>query len=220
MNTLVYLNNNDAVTDTLKIVDSFNKRHDNILAKVEYLLKNSTNAHLNFKASSYRDSSGKSNKYYIMNRDGFLLLLMNLRGKEVLEKQEAFIELFNQLEQLALEVTSPEYLEYREHLKDVRKSFTDTVKEFIEYATVKGSDHADRYYTIMTKDINMILFGEPKVNRNTIGEKNLQKIEIAETLFAKLLKDEMLKDVPYKKARVNALANLKISLEKVTPCQE
>ncbi|MCT7466491.1 Rha family transcriptional regulator [Aliarcobacter cryaerophilus] len=206
---LVYIHDSKALTDSLKVAEAFKKRHDNVLYKIDYLLNNSKEAHLNFKVSEYKDKSGKKNKFYLMNRDGFLLLLMNFSGKELISKQEDFIKLFNKIEKIAMEVISPDYLEYRKSLCDVRRSFTDTIKGFIEYAFLQGSSSADRYYTIFTKDINKLLFNQDKIDRDTLGFDNLQKLELAEKLLSKALQDEMECNTQYKKARLNALEKVK-----------
>jgi Rha family phage regulatory protein len=210
---IVYIHHNTATTDSMKVKEAFGKEHKNVLAKIDYLLKNSRDAQLNFKLSEYKDKSGKMNKYYLMNRDGFLLLLMNFSGKAVLEKQEAFIRLFNQIEKIAMEVTSPEYLEYIKHLKDVRSSFTDTVKEFVEYAFAQGSSNGKRYYKIFSTDINQLLFKQNKVDKETLGFEKSQKLEFAETLLSKLLLEEMSTNKPYKQARINAIGKLKQAMQ-------
>lgn len=212
---IVYLFQKEVTTDTLKVAEVFHKEHRTVLRSVDKVIKNSPLAQHSFVLSKYKDVSGKYNKYYRLNRDGFLLLLMNMRGKEVLSKQIQFINLFNKLEEVAKEVTSPEYIAYKNHVKVGRLNFTDTVKEYVEYAKSQGSSGFKYYYKIFTKDINQALFGLNSLDRNTLPSEYLQKIELAELSMSSILKSEMDRNTPYKKAREIAVTKLRFLIEPI-----
>ena len=89
---------NDQVTTTsLDIAAVFNKRHDNIIAKIETFPKDSF-TDLNFKASKYTDSTGRVLLCYKITRDGFSLLVMGFTGEKAYKWKIEFIKAFNEME--------------------------------------------------------------------------------------------------------------------------
>ncbi|HEF2685124.1 TPA: Rha family transcriptional regulator [Campylobacter coli] len=89
---------NDQVTTTsLDIAAVFNKRHDNIIAKIETFPKDSF-TDLNFKASKYIDSTGRILPCYKITRDAFSLLVMGFTGEKAYKWKILFIKAFNEME--------------------------------------------------------------------------------------------------------------------------
>ncbi len=66
------------VTTSLLVAEKFGKRHDHVLRDIRNIISNSSTQNWGqyYYLSSYKDLSGKSNEMYIMNRDGFSLLVM------------------------------------------------------------------------------------------------------------------------------------------------
>ncbi|HEG6777313.1 TPA: Rha family transcriptional regulator [Campylobacter jejuni] len=60
-------------TTSLDIAAVFEKRHDNIIAQIKASPQDDF-THLNFKASNYKDSTGRTLPCYNLTRDGFSLL--------------------------------------------------------------------------------------------------------------------------------------------------
>lgn len=72
MNELIELRRNEAVTTSLQIAEHFGKRHAHVIEKIESIMSDSAEKSAQcFKESAYTDSTGKSNKMYYLNRDGF-----------------------------------------------------------------------------------------------------------------------------------------------------
>jgi len=70
------------------VAEHFHKRHSHIIRDIETkILPNVPNGFTqpNFGLSTYKDTSGKENKFYRMTRDGFTLLVMGFTGKEAME---------------------------------------------------------------------------------------------------------------------------------------
>ena len=89
----------DAIrVSTRLIADKFGKRHDNILRAVQGAECTDEFARLNFEVSNYMDSTGKSNREYLVTRDGFMYLVMGFTGREAARWKEAFIAAYNKLE--------------------------------------------------------------------------------------------------------------------------
>lgn len=106
---LVVIQNRQAVTTSLQVAESFEKRHDHVLRDVENLKKDIPNFGEMFFEMESQDSYGRARKTYLMNRDGFTLLAMGFNGKKALEFKLKYIEEFNQMEQTLAEQSQPNY---------------------------------------------------------------------------------------------------------------
>lgn len=84
MDELVYLEKEEAVCSSLDVASHFGKKHTHVIRAVEEIKKNSSaqNWAQSFRETSYKDKSGKTNKMYLMNRDGFSFLVMGFTGKK------------------------------------------------------------------------------------------------------------------------------------------
>ena len=71
LNDLVYLNNNEAVCDSLLVAEKFGKRHADVLEKIEKIITDepTENSVRCFRKSFYRDGKGEMRPMYHMNRD-------------------------------------------------------------------------------------------------------------------------------------------------------
>lgn len=154
MNELVYLKNNAAVCDSLQVAEKFGKRHDNVLQAIdslrETLLKIEEHSEL-FCVSRRKADDGQYHRMYLMNRDGFSLLVMGFTGKDALAWKLQYIKAFNQMEKLIREKGTAAYRISDQEERMTRRTETDTIKEFVEYAKEQGSTHADHYYSNCTR---------------------------------------------------------------------
>lgn len=98
MNQLVVMRNRQAVTTSVSVAESFEKRHDHILRDIEVLKKDVPNFGEMFFETTEPDSYGRERKVYLMNRDGFTLLAMGFTGKRAMEFKLKYIEAFNEME--------------------------------------------------------------------------------------------------------------------------
>lgn len=155
---LVYLKNNEAVCDSLQVAKRFNKNHKYVLEKIEKLLKDDLANKLAqcIKDSRYKDSSGRYNKMYILNKDGFVFLAFSFTGKEANEWKWKYIEAFNQMENFIKEKSTQVWVETRKAGKLTRKAETDTIQKLVEYAKEQGSEHSNMLYMTYSKLENKI----------------------------------------------------------------
>lgn len=102
MNDLVIMHNQQAVTTSLILADAFEKEHSKVIRTIETKLK-MTQAKNGlsemFAESTYTDRSGKQNKMYYLNRDGFTLLAMGFTGSKAMEFKLKYIDAFNKMEE-------------------------------------------------------------------------------------------------------------------------
>ncbi|UQZ76823.1 Rha family transcriptional regulator [Niallia circulans] len=99
MNQLVSTHNQQAVTNSLQVSETFEKRHDNVLRDIENLKKDVLNFEEMFFETTELDSYRRERRVYLMNRDGFTLLAMGFTGSKALQFKLKYIEAFNKMEQ-------------------------------------------------------------------------------------------------------------------------
>lgn len=108
---------------------------------------------------------------YLMNRDGFSLLVMGFTGKKALEWKLQYIKAFNQMEKFIREKETKTWIETRKAGKITRKAETDTIKNLVEYAKGQGSQHADKLYMTYSKLANK-MSGISKRDESTVAQLN------------------------------------------------
>ena len=173
MDELVYLKNDEPVCSSLQVAEKFGKRHTHVIERIEKIIENDSteNSAQCFKASIYKDSTGKSNKMYVMNRDGFTFLVMGFTGKKANEWKWQYIKAFNQMEKFILERQTQAWIDSRKAGKLTRKAETDTIKKLVEYAQAQGSQHADKLYMTYSKLANKMA-GVSKRDEATVTQLN------------------------------------------------
>ena len=97
MNNLVVLKDHQAVTDSLKVAESFDKKHKHVLETARNLAAENSATKKMFVESTYV-SRGKEYPMIYMNRDGFTLLAMGFTGKKALDFKLKYIQAFNKME--------------------------------------------------------------------------------------------------------------------------
>lgn len=178
MNELVYLKKDEAMTDSLMVADSFGKLHKDVLEKIEKILADSAeNSAQCFRLSHYKDASGKMNKRYLMNRDGFTFLVMGFTGKKADKWKWEYIHAFNSMESVIHEKSTQTWIETRQAGMLTRKAETDTIKRLVEYAKEQGSTHADMLYVTYTKLANRMAGIEKRDQATVMQLNNLSLME-------------------------------------------
>lgn len=210
MNELVFLRNEEALTDSLIVAEMFGKRHDNVMQAIEKLMgglleiKDTQNGAVNdlknkavklFIQSRYKDEKGEYRKKYLMNRDGFSLLVMGFTGKKALEWKLKYIEAFNKMEKVIMERQTTAWLETRKQGKLIRKEETNVIQKLVEYAKEQGSGNADMLYMTYTKLANKMV---GITSRDTATNAQLNDLSTMERLIAKVVIDGMEQGKHYK----------------------
>ena len=100
MNELVFkVANDQALTNSLLVAEKFGKKHYHVIDSIRNLLNSHEKSGQYFVLDTYVDNSGKENPMYVMNRDGFTLLVMGFTGEKALQFKIDYIEAFNKMEQ-------------------------------------------------------------------------------------------------------------------------
>ncbi|WPH44427.1 Rha family transcriptional regulator [Enterococcus faecalis] len=100
MNNLVIMKNQQAVTSSLQVAETFNKNHRDVLAAIDDLKEGVAEnyADLFYEDTYIHPQNKQSYRQVIMNRDGFTLLAMGFTGQKALQFKLKYIEAFNQME--------------------------------------------------------------------------------------------------------------------------
>lgn len=98
MNQLVIMHNQQAVTSSLQVAETFEKQHKHVLRDIDEFKKDVPNFGLMFFETTEPDSYGRERRVYFMNRDGFTLLAMGFTGNKALQFKLKYIEAFNAME--------------------------------------------------------------------------------------------------------------------------
>lgn len=100
MSNIVFIENNEVVTDSLNVAEVFGKQHKNVIQSIHNLHSElEEKDQLNFQPNSYKDSYGREQMKYNLTKDGFTLLVMGFNGKEALKFKMMYINEFNRMEQ-------------------------------------------------------------------------------------------------------------------------
>lgn len=109
MEALVKVENNQIVTDSRSVAEHFGKQHKNVLQTIENLAAENPATKFLFQKTTF-ENRGKQYPMYLMNRDGFSLLVMGFTGTKALEWKLKYIEAFNALERKLKEATYDSYM--------------------------------------------------------------------------------------------------------------
>lgn len=89
-----------AITTSRKVAGVFGKRHDHVLRDIANITDPKSGVsnifiNRNFKASRYKDRTGRKLRQYIITKDGFMFLVMGYTGERAAKIKEAYINEFN-----------------------------------------------------------------------------------------------------------------------------
>lgn len=121
MNKLVLSSNGKPVTNSLLVAKKFGKQHRDVLRAIRNLIKELNRSAQNcagltaqnsavlqmFTESMYYDEYSREQSMFIIDRDGFSLLVMGFTGSEALKFKIDFIMAFNQMENKLKSLQSP-----------------------------------------------------------------------------------------------------------------
>ena len=188
MNELVFIQNEQAITTSLKVAEVFEKQHKDVLEKIRFLAAEISATKLEdgynpqFCEKTYVDERGKIYPMYEMNRDGFTELVGNMNGVKVREWKRKYFAAFNRMEnaliELLAEKKSAEYLEVRNATKIGYKKLAETIQQvLIPLAREQGSDTDEKiFYINYARSINKRL-GIKSKSRDKLPVGKLYEVE-------------------------------------------
>lgn len=183
-------------TTSRQVAEVFEKEHKNVLQTIQNLVAENSAAKSWFYESEY-ESRGKIYPEFIMNRDGFSLLVMGFTGQKALEWKIKYIQAFNEMERELKKIYKERQLWETERAKGImiRHILTDTIK-----MKVAESPNKRFAYPNYTKLIYKALFGKsfnelkreygvkPKESiRDYLTSEQLKEVESMEMLVSSLI---------------------------------
>lgn len=164
-NELVIMHDQQAVTTSLQVAKVFEKRHDRVIRAIEVKMTDPNfGASGMFVKGTYTDASGKTNKMYYMNRDGFTFIAFGFTGVKADQFKLKYIDAFNKMDkqlQRQKPLTLPEqiqiiakgYESLSEDVKDIKErmglpgnmAHAFTKKRNAKIITVLGGKDANAY---------------------------------------------------------------------------
>jgi len=213
MMTIVEVKSNEAFADSSLVARKFGMKHNKLVAVIESTLddypdlrgsSNTPKTSENY-FTEERIYRGQPYTAYMMNRAFFSLVAMRFTTKQAREWQRkfnnAFYELENQLMLAEGNKQDPQWLEQRMQTKTLRKAETDVIKQFVDYATARGSTKAGYYYSLITKAtyraLGLIQHGTPNI-RDTLDSLHLAWLVTLESVAQAALSQYMSQNLPYK----------------------
>ena len=180
------------IVSSLDVAETFNKEHKNVLRDIKELSSNlsSTEFDKMFYEDTYKAGNGKKNPMYLMNKDGFTLLVMGYTGPKAMKFKLDYIKQFNAMREMLLNKS----LE-REKGIAVRQALTKALQQSTENDRMHG--HA---YSNYTNCIYKLLFNknasqmrkelglDKKANiRDYLDEEQLKAVKSMEMLVSGLI---------------------------------
>ncbi len=141
---LVYEKHDKPMTDSLKVAECFEKRHDNVIKDIRELDCSEEFRLLNFEESSYKNEQNKKQPMYRMTFDGFTFLAMGYRGKKAAQFKESYIKAFNNMAAVIRQL---------ETAKLENKDFTEAIKQ------AHGAEYHNYHFSNEHDLINRIVLG-------------------------------------------------------------
>lgn len=180
------------VCTSLDVAETFNKNHRDVMESIRNISTTISTAEFSalFYIDEYKASNGKKNPMYVMNRDGFTLLVMGYTGEKAMRFKLDYIKQFNAMEK----ALRNKYIE-REKGIAVRQALTKALQQSTEDERMHG--HAYSTYTnciykaLFCKNAKQLReqFGIDKKAdlRDYLDEEQLQVIKSMEMLVSGLV---------------------------------
>ena len=99
MNQLVFIENQQVMTDSLTIAEMFGKRHDHVIADIRKQINYAGEefAVPNFREGSYLDKNNQSRPKFNLTEEAFTLVVFSYNTKEAVQTKIKFIQEFKRM---------------------------------------------------------------------------------------------------------------------------
>lgn len=181
------------VVTSLDVAETFEKEHYHVMEDIREIQSKISTPEFSglFYEGEYKASNGKKNPMYYMNRDGFTLLAMGYTGEKAMRFKLAYINQFNQMEELL----KGKLIE-REKGIVVRQAFTKALKESGEDERMHGNGYSNYTDHIVYKQVfgmrakelrEKYGIGKKDNLRDCFTQEELGQVQNAEMLVSSLM---------------------------------
>lgn len=134
---IVYIQDQQPVTSSLKIAEVFQKTHNKVLRDIRELKCSDKFRLSNFGQSVYHNKQGREMPMYVVTFDGFAILAMGYTGDNAMQFKERYINEFNRTRLI---------LDSRTIMSVEQKTIKKTIAEVIHKQFPDVPDKARRKY--------------------------------------------------------------------------
>lgn len=181
------------VVTSLDVAETFEKEHYHVMEDIREIQSKISTPEFSglFYEGEYKASNGKKNPMYYMNRDGFTLLAMGYTGEKAMRFKLAYINQFNQMEELL----KGKLIE-REKGIVVRQAFTKALQDSGENDRMHGKGYSNYTDHIVYKQVfgmrarelrGKYGIGKKDNLRDCFTEEELKQVQNAEMLISSLM---------------------------------
>ena len=154
MENLVQVINNKVVVSSQQIAEKFEKNHQHILRDIREYINLSNFGQINnwFYETTYKDDKNRTYPMYLMNKNGFSLVVMGFTTEKAIKWKIDYINAFDAMEQELQDKNALQIKELKKKLKLANSAKKDIKldKEYFEH----------KYNELQTKYNEMIKLGD------------------------------------------------------------
>lgn len=146
-------------------------------------------------------TKARNQNQWFLTKDGLFELLFQSRKPIAKEFKTEIKRVLKEIDKNGYYIATDKddfWLGIRQDTKEVRKTETDTIKEFVELAQSQGSSKPKWYYKHFTELVRKKLNIPSDVKRDNMEQKTLLNIQALETVISMRLNTLMLTDKSYK----------------------
>lgn len=174
-------NNGELFVSSREVSINFNKEHKNIKRDIRKLISSDLSVSNMFVKSEYKDVNNRTQEEFLMNRDGFSLLVMGFTGSKALEWKLKYIEAFNKMEEY-IKNQVPQLSDRDNAILSVMNATSD----------IERVSALKQFEDVITKPLlTKIEEDKPLVDFSNTIAQNTDSIDMG--TFAKLIKEEGIK---------------------------
>ena len=190
----VKIKKDQAVTDSLTVAKDFKKLHKNILQSIDVIKGQISTADFSalFYETTYVAENGKRNRKYLMNKNGFSLLVMGFTGDKAMQWKLAYIAEFDRMTEIIAQQVTVAWQTTRVTGKQTRSVLTGTLQQLVGYAKAQNYNGAKWTYSTYSKLVNKAFGIKQDGNtRNHCTTKQLLMIDQLEESLCHVITDGM-----------------------------
>ena len=159
------------VTTSNRVAEELGVRHDNLLNKIDDYVNKFSSPELSgqfYIPSEYKTRDGRTVRNYLITKKGIAQLIggYNSSVEKAFDLNVAYINRFEEMEQILSNKKDSDWLLTREKGKLVRRKETDVIQDLIMYATEQGSQNSGKLYMTYSKLVNKLVGVEQEIKLN------------------------------------------------------
>lgn len=163
MNQLVFIENNEVVTDSLIVSEMFCKRHDNVMADIRKQMEYAGKEYavLNFQEGSYLDKNKQSRPKFNLTEEAFTLVVFSYNTKEAVQTKIKFIQEFKKMKEFIQKQASTSednIIEFEKQLIGVK--YTSEILRVDEPSKIKMLEAAHSQHGVPTNHLPVYVENE------------------------------------------------------------